>query len=78
MFRPAIECFKESEEVTPQEKLWYDLLKERTDLDVTRLNYQVAFYEILEDEYPHLRGTAENGEIGYRLTFVEQSAEEAA
>jgi hypothetical protein len=71
IYRPVLECFEEAKEYRATHLLWDDLLKERTDLDVTRTDYKMAFYRILQEKYINLYGKAEDGNMGYKLKFIE-------
>jgi len=63
-YRKGLEMWEESDSVRCSHLLYEDLKKERTDIP------KFHFYIFLQENYSHLRGKSEAGNMGYKLKYI--------
>jgi ferritin len=65
VYRPAKECFKETDTPRAAHLLFQDFQDERTDIG------KLPFYMFLQETYPTLRGIdSSNNCLGYKLQYI--------
>ena len=71
-YRPAKECFEEAKEGRAMHLLFEDFQQERTDIQ------KFFLYLFFQNEYSHLYVKCEDGNMGYKIRFINKDVEASA